>query len=122
MVITFFDERSIECFFVPYPMGFGSLLKFFMIFRAGSQCPDDQMCLSCTPDPWEISLVGLNGGYLEDPDSDDEAKNYLQLARRIVVEPSYDPLKRGDGAWRYTSLKFVGVALSSQHFGQARSL
>ncbi|KAL2505050.1 hypothetical protein Adt_20671 [Abeliophyllum distichum] len=60
------------------------LLKFLMISGAGSQCPDDQMCSSCVPDPWRISMVGLNGGYLEDPYLDDEANNYPQL---VLIMP-----------------------------------
>ncbi|KAL2465786.1 hypothetical protein Adt_41637 [Abeliophyllum distichum] len=54
-------------------------IEVLYIFRTRSQCPDDQVCSNCIPDPWKISLVGLNGGYLEDPDSDDEARNYPQL-------------------------------------------
>ncbi|KAL2512839.1 hypothetical protein Adt_18439 [Abeliophyllum distichum] len=91
MVITFSDERSRECLFVPYPRGLGSLLKFLMISGAKSQCADDQMCSSCIPDPWRMPPVGLNGGYLGDPDSDDEVKNYLQLVliipRRLLLSP-----------------------------------
>ncbi|KAL2497591.1 hypothetical protein Adt_23141 [Abeliophyllum distichum] len=41
-------------------------------------------CVRVVPDPWEISLVGLNGGYLEDFDSDDEVKNYPQL---VLTKP-----------------------------------
>ncbi|KAL2518250.1 hypothetical protein Adt_14497 [Abeliophyllum distichum] len=57
------------------------------------------MCSSCFPNPREISPVGMNGGYLEDLDLDDEAKNYpqsgLMILGGIVVEPGYDPTKRG---------------------------
>ncbi|KAL2471576.1 hypothetical protein Adt_39712 [Abeliophyllum distichum] len=91
MVIIFLHEDSRGCLFVLYPSGLGNLLKFLMIFRAGSQCPDEQLCLNCVPNPWGISLVGLNGRYLEDPDLDDEAKNYLQLVlmipRRLLLSP-----------------------------------
>ncbi|KAL2518146.1 hypothetical protein Adt_14393 [Abeliophyllum distichum] len=92
MVITFSDEGSREYFFVPYPMGLGSLLKFLMIYRAGSQCPDDQMCSSYVLDSWEISVVGLNGGYLIDPNSDDEANNYLQLVLTLPERPLLSPV------------------------------
>ncbi|KAL2518479.1 hypothetical protein Adt_14726 [Abeliophyllum distichum] len=84
MVIIFLDEGSRGYLFVPYPTGLGSLLKFLTIFRTGSQCSDDQMCSSYVPDPQRISLVGMNGGYLEDPDSDDEAKNYSQSVLMIL--------------------------------------
>ncbi|CAI9773505.1 unnamed protein product [Fraxinus pennsylvanica] len=34
----------------------------------------------------------------------------------IVVEPGYDPSKRGDGDWRYASLKFGKVTLEQPTF------
>ncbi|KAL2506258.1 hypothetical protein Adt_21879 [Abeliophyllum distichum] len=91
MVIPFSDEGSRECFFVPNPMGLGSLLKFLMIFRAESQCQNDQMCSSCIPDPQGISPVGMNGGYLKEPDSNGEAKSYpplvLTILGRLLLSP-----------------------------------
>ncbi|KAL2531774.1 hypothetical protein Adt_05125 [Abeliophyllum distichum] len=97
MVIIFLDEGSKGCLFVPYPTGLGSLLKFFTIFRTRSQCPEDQMCSSCVPNPREISPVGMNGGYLGDPDSDDEAKNYpqsvLMIPGGLLLSPVMIPQK-----------------------------
>ncbi|KAL2506473.1 hypothetical protein Adt_22094 [Abeliophyllum distichum] len=49
----------------------------------GSQCPNDQVCSNWVSIPWRISLVGLNGGYLEDPDSDNEVRNYPQFVLTI---------------------------------------
>ncbi|KAL2497695.1 hypothetical protein Adt_23245 [Abeliophyllum distichum] len=81
MVIIFLGEGSRGGLFVLYPSGLGSLLKFLTIFRAGSPCSDDQMCSNCVSD----------SGYLEDPDSDDEAKNYPQLVltmmERLMLSP-----------------------------------
>ncbi|KAL2480448.1 hypothetical protein Adt_33414 [Abeliophyllum distichum] len=105
MAITFLGEGCRECFVVPCSIGFSSLLKFPIISRIKSRCPDYQMCFSCVPDQWRItdtaeggglgslgeefpngvSVVGLNGGYSKDPDSNDEANNYLSQVLTMSV-------------------------------------
>ncbi|KAL2474398.1 hypothetical protein Adt_35134 [Abeliophyllum distichum] len=91
------SEGCRECFIVPCSTGVSSLLKFLIISRIRSRCPDDRMCFGCVPDQWrivdtvergrlsslskefpiDVSVVGLNGGYYEDPNLNDEANNYL---------------------------------------------
>ncbi|KAL2486445.1 hypothetical protein Adt_31201 [Abeliophyllum distichum] len=110
MAIIFFDERSGGCFFIPYLMGPSSLLRFLTIFRARGLCPDDQMCPSCVPDPRGISPVGMNGEYLKDPDSDDEAKNYsrseLMILERLLLSPIMI-LQKGEAVLRVAAAPLV---------------